>query len=171
MWIIDFLEIFLLQVWFLRFFDVLKTKSNFHHLMIHTVKQIHQQYILDLRSPRPRYSCKHLHQKQHASLPGVWLRLSVWLWPVCFVWIHVFTLCFLARPSVHESTEGPGDHRGQSAEAIWKLATEGEWVYSIILNVLMTQWPHTYWHHLRIHTESKQISLPRKTKKLNDMNP
>lgn len=36
-------------------------------------------------------------------------------------------LCFLARSSVDESTESPGDHRSQPAEAVWKLAAQGEW--------------------------------------------
>lgn len=38
----------------------------------------------------------------------------------------VCTLCILCRSSVHESTEGPGDHWGQSAETVWELATQSK---------------------------------------------
>lgn len=51
-------------------------------------------------------------------------------YPLCRKVSVVFTpgLCSLFRSFIDESTEGSGDHRGQPPEAVWKLATQGEWV-------------------------------------------
>lgn len=77
-------------------------------------------------------------------------------WSCCVLCVcdrSVFTLLFfLARSSVDESSEGLGDHRGQPAEAIRKLATQGECVH-------MNQPPSGEFTPLCVGTQLKQITL------------